>query len=56
MHPITVLMLSPVIEDDRRREIEHRPHQLIKPELVGRQDPRPRRLRLPRFSLTSSKA
>ena len=31
MHPITVLMLSRGIEDDRRRELERRPHRLIKP-------------------------
>jgi len=56
MHPITVLMLYQGIEDDRRRELERRPHRLIKPEVIDRPDPRPRRLRLPRFGLTSSKA
>lgn len=56
MHHITVLMLSQVIEDDRRRELERHPHRLSKPELIARQDPRPRRLRMPRFGLTGSKA
>ncbi len=29
MHPITALMISRTIEDDRRRELEHRPSRLL---------------------------
>lgn len=32
MHPITALMLSRSIEDDRRRELERRPNRLLKAE------------------------
>lgn len=57
MNPITVLMLSEGIEDDRRREIERRRHRLIRPEPVdGEGKARQWRLRLPRFSLMNSRA
>lgn len=57
MHPITVLMLSRTIEDDRRREIERRRHWLIRPEPIdGERNRRRWRLRLPRFSLTITRA
>ena len=32
MHPITALMLSRTVEDDRRRELERRPDRLLKAE------------------------
>lgn len=41
MNPITALMLSHAIEDDRRRELERRPSRLLKAEPM--REPRERR-------------
>ena len=58
MNSITALMLSRAIEQDRRREIERRPHRLITAESKGRptQGRRSWTFRLPRFGLAGSKA
>lgn len=57
MNPITALMLTRAIEDDRRREIARRPHRLIEAEPM-RDEPRGPRswsLRLPRLGFAGSK-
>lgn len=58
MNSITALMLSRAIEQDRRREIERRPHRLITAEPMGRpvKERRSWTFRLPRLDLTGSKA
>lgn len=58
MNSITALMLSRAIEQDRRREIERRPHRLMTAEPMGRPSTARRgfTFRLPRFGLSASKA
>jgi len=58
MNPVTALMLSRAIEQDRRREIEARPHRLLAAEPMGRPLAGRRRwiLRLPRLGFAGSKA
>lgn len=58
MNSITALMLSRAIEQDRRREIERRPHRLMQAESKDRRSPGRRSwtFRLPRFGLAGSKA
>ena len=58
MNSVTALMLSRAIEQERRREIERRPHRLMTAEpmsrpLAGR---RSWTFRLPRLGLAGSKA
>jgi hypothetical protein len=58
MNPTTALMLSRTIEDDRRRELERRHWQLLRPEPMddGTRGPRSWSLRLPRFRMSASRA
>lgn len=58
MNPVTALMLSRAIEQDRRREIESRRHRLLTPEPMGRPSTGRRgwAVRLPRFGFAGSKA
>ena len=58
MNPVTALMLSRAIEQDRRREIERRPHRLLTAEPMDRPSTARRgwTFRLPRFGLSGSKA
>ena len=57
MNPITALMLSHAIEDDRRREMARRPHRFVEPESTHRTDEHRRRwlLRIPLLRLAASK-
>ena len=57
MKPITALMLSHAIEDDRRREMERRSHRFVQPKPMNRRG-EPRRswmLRIPILRLAASK-
>jgi hypothetical protein len=58
MNSVTALMLSRAIEQDRRREIERRPHRLMTAEPMGRSSAGRRSwtFRLPRPGLAGSRA
>jgi len=58
MNSVTALMLSRAIEEDRRREIERRPHRLLTAEPMGRPSAGRRSwtFRLPRPGLAGSRA
>ena len=58
MNSVTALMLSRAIEQERRREIERRPHRLMTAEPVGRPSTgRPSwSFRLPRLGISGSEA
>jgi hypothetical protein len=57
MHPITALMLSRQMEDERRRIVATRYHRFAERELTGERPRRPSwidRIRQPRLGLSGS--
>ena len=57
MNPVTALMLARAIEQERRREIERRPHRLMRAERIDRHEEGRRwTFRLPRLGFAGSKA
>jgi hypothetical protein len=58
MNSVTALMLSRAIEENRRREIERRPHRLMTAEPMARPSTGRRSwaFRLPRLGFAGSKA